>query len=82
MQKPGEPCGNGLTKQAAAELGLREGTAVGAALLDAHAGALGEMECSVMGEIALVLLNQMGGTQHKACNRPRRLKATNSFAIR
>ncbi len=41
VQSPGEPCGSGLTKQAAQELGLKPGTAVATSLIDAHAGGLG-----------------------------------------
>ena len=41
VQSPGEPCGSGLTKQAAQDLGLKEGTPVGTSLVDAHAGGLG-----------------------------------------
>lgn len=37
----GTALGQGLTEQAAAELGLNPGTAVAAALIDAHAGGLG-----------------------------------------
>jgi D-ribulokinase len=38
---PGSPIGAGLTKAAAHELGLHPGTAVGASLIDAHAGGIG-----------------------------------------
>ena len=38
---PGSPLGRGLTAQAAAELGLTEGTPVAASLIDAHAGGIG-----------------------------------------
>lgn len=38
---PGSPLGHGLTQEAAADLGLDPGTAVGASLIDAHAGGLG-----------------------------------------
>ncbi|MEM6941275.1 MAG: FGGY-family carbohydrate kinase [Pseudomonadota bacterium] len=38
---PGTPLGQGLTEEAAAECGLRPGTPVGAALIDAHAGGVG-----------------------------------------
>jgi len=37
----GESIGNGLTTQAADELGLAPGTAVGVSIIDAHAGGLG-----------------------------------------
>ncbi|MBC5767111.1 FGGY-family carbohydrate kinase [Ramlibacter albus] len=38
---PGTPLGEGLTPQAARELGLRAGTPVAAGLIDAHAGGIG-----------------------------------------
>jgi D-ribulokinase len=38
---PSTPLGNGLTKSAARDLGLLEGTPVGASLIDAHAGGVG-----------------------------------------
>jgi D-ribulokinase len=41
--EPGSPLGSGLTAAAAAEFGLRPGIAVGAALIDAHAGGIGSV---------------------------------------
>src|SRR2546421_5280626 len=38
---PGTPLGGGLTGPAARDFGLREGTPVGASLIDAHAGGVG-----------------------------------------
>jgi D-ribulokinase len=39
--EPGTPLGNGLTEQAAADLGLAIGTPVAAGMIDAHAGGIG-----------------------------------------
>src|SRR5262245_34605127 len=39
--EPGAPLGMGLAAESAADLGLAAGTAVGAALIDAHAGGMG-----------------------------------------
>lgn len=38
---PGDPVGRGLTREAAEELGLLPGIAVGTSIIDAHSGALG-----------------------------------------
>uniref|UniRef100_A0A3B3U8L7 FGGY carbohydrate kinase domain-containing protein n=1 Tax=Poecilia latipinna TaxID=48699 RepID=A0A3B3U8L7_9TELE len=46
---PGSPLAGGLTPQAAADLGLNPGTAVGASLIDAHAGGLGVVGADVQG---------------------------------
>uniref|UniRef100_A0A8C2XLZ6 FGGY carbohydrate kinase domain containing n=1 Tax=Cyclopterus lumpus TaxID=8103 RepID=A0A8C2XLZ6_CYCLU len=46
---PGSPLGDGLTQDAAAELNLEPGTAVGASLIDAHAGGLGVIGADVKG---------------------------------
>ncbi|KAK5859567.1 hypothetical protein PBY51_021118 [Eleginops maclovinus] len=46
---PGSPLGDGLTQEAAADLGLETGTAVGASLIDAHAGGLGVIGADVKG---------------------------------
>lgn len=46
---PGSPLGDGLTQEAAADLGLEPGTAVGASLIDAHAGGLGVIGADVRG---------------------------------
>ncbi|KAK0143678.1 FGGY carbohydrate kinase domain-containing protein [Merluccius polli] len=46
---PGAPVGGGLSQQAAADLGLNPGTAVGASLIDGHAGGLGVIGADVKG---------------------------------
>ncbi|MBN3313983.1 FGGY protein, partial [Atractosteus spatula] len=46
---PGSPLGQGLTDQAAQEMGLEAGTAVAASLIDAHAGGLGVIGADVRG---------------------------------
>lgn len=46
VKEPGSPCGNGLSKEAAEELGLRCGTPVGTSIIDAHAGGLGMIGCT------------------------------------
>ena len=40
---PGSPCGQGLTAEAAREMGLLPGTPVAASIIDAHAGGLGNV---------------------------------------
>ncbi|HQZ12828.1 MAG TPA: FGGY-family carbohydrate kinase [Devosia sp.] len=44
---PGTPLGNGLTAEAATDLGLKPGTAVGASLIDAHAGGVGTLGAAI-----------------------------------
>lgn len=46
VKEPGSPCGNGLSEQAAEELGLQCGTPVGTSIIDAHAGGLGMIGCT------------------------------------
>ncbi|XP_053549603.1 FGGY carbohydrate kinase domain-containing protein [Bombina bombina] len=46
---PGASIGNSLTSQAAKELGIPEGVAVAASLIDAHAGGLGVIGADVQG---------------------------------
>lgn len=49
VQHPGSPIKNGLSKKAADQMGLKEGTPVGTSMIDAHAGALGMIGCAVDG---------------------------------
>ncbi|XP_069128185.1 FGGY carbohydrate kinase domain-containing protein-like isoform X2 [Argopecten irradians] len=48
---PGSPCGDGLSQDAAEEMGLAPGIAVGASMIDAYAGALGCMGCIPRSEV-------------------------------
>lgn len=57
---PGEKVGNGLTSDAARDFGLLEGTAVGIALIDAHAGGLGMMGCSASKDIPSSFNSRIG----------------------
>ncbi|XP_053394995.1 FGGY carbohydrate kinase domain-containing protein-like isoform X1 [Mercenaria mercenaria] len=45
IQPQGQPCGSGLTEQAATDLGLRPGTAVAVGMIDAHCAAIGCLGC-------------------------------------
>lgn len=45
VKSPGDFCGQGLTNEAAEQLGLVPGTAVGTSIIDAHAGVLGCVGC-------------------------------------
>ncbi|KAF3426115.1 hypothetical protein E2986_08939 [Frieseomelitta varia] len=49
VRTPGDPVDQGLSAKAASELGLQKGTAVGTSLIDAHAGGLGMIGCSIPG---------------------------------
>jgi D-ribulokinase len=58
----GTALGNGLTEQAAAELGLNPGTAVAAALIDAHAGGVGSVGARSPHGTALTRMAYVFGT--------------------
>lgn len=59
---PGTALGQGLTKAAAADLGLLPGTAVGAGLIDAHAGGIGTVCASGGAEDPTTCLGYVFGT--------------------
>ena len=44
VREPGRPVGRGLTASAAKELGLAVGTPVATAIIDAHAGGIGDYQ--------------------------------------
>ena len=50
---PGAPLGNGLTPQAASQLGLHTGTPVAAGVIDAHAGGIGTVGADGQAESCL-----------------------------
>jgi len=54
--EPGTPCGNGLTPEAAREMGLLAGTPVATGMIDAHAGGIGTcgVDCGPLQTMAWV----------------------------
>jgi D-ribulokinase len=58
----GTPLGNGLSVEAANAMGLRPGTAVGAGLIDAHAGGVGTVAAKGGAEDAAACLGYVFGT--------------------
>ena len=58
----GEPVGEGLTNQSAKELGLKPGTPVGVAIIDAHAGGLGLLGMTENGSTFDNQIALIGGT--------------------
>ncbi len=59
---PGTPLGSGLTDEAAAAMGLRAGVAVGAGLIDAHAGGIGTVAARGGSEDPTACLGYVFGT--------------------
>ena len=55
---PGSPIGNGLTKEAAEQMGLWEGCPVGCSLIDAHAGGIGTSLESLL--IIIIIVTTLG----------------------
>lgn len=53
MLPPGAALGNGLTPDAAKDLGLPAGIAVAASLIDAHAGGLGNLLLHVHSQLSV-----------------------------
>lgn len=53
--------GNGLTKEAAEQMGLWEGCPVGCSLIDAHAGGIGKSTLSFLIEIIIIILKKLLG---------------------
>ncbi|KAG8185354.1 hypothetical protein JTE90_005481 [Oedothorax gibbosus] len=56
---PGEACGNGLSIEAANELGLIPGIPVSASIIDAHSGGLGVLACTASEEKVQTLDDRM-----------------------
>src|ERR1700751_5342921 len=56
---PGSPLGSGLVPEAASELGLQQGTPVGAALIDAHAGGIGAIGGRLATDAAVNVCDRM-----------------------
>ncbi|XP_050023601.2 FGGY carbohydrate kinase domain-containing protein-like isoform X1 [Dermacentor andersoni] len=50
FRPPGSPCGNGLSIEAAMEMGLKKGTPVATSIIDGHAGGLGLLGCEAEGD--------------------------------
>ncbi|KAH6940686.1 hypothetical protein HPB50_004874 [Hyalomma asiaticum] len=59
FKPPGAPCGNGLSTEAALELGLRKGTPVATSIIDGHAGGLGLLGCKADAEFPSVISQRL-----------------------